>query len=115
MTLRQGGGALGIALLGSLVADTYPARLDTSLLPAPAAEAARESLSAAHTVADRLGLPGLARSADAAYVDGMATALVTCGVTALAAALLAAAHLPDPGPRADADADVAAAEADGRQ
>ncbi|GGW85185.1 MFS transporter [Streptomyces malachitofuscus] len=100
MTLRQVGGAVGIALLGSLVADVYSGRLDTAALPAPAAEAARESLSGAHAVADRLGLPALARSADAAYVDGMSLVLVICGIAALATAALTALFLPNPRPAA---------------
>ncbi|NGO43631.1 MFS transporter [Streptomyces ureilyticus] len=98
MTLRQVGGAIGIALLGSLVASAYGDRIDTSGLPAAAADAARESLTGAHAVAERLGLPGLARSADAAYVDGMGTVLVVCGMAALVTALLTAALLPNARP-----------------
>src|SRR5690606_5109226 len=116
MTLRQVGGAVGIALLGSLVADVYARRLDTGGLPAPAADAA--ALGGAHAVAERLGLPGLARSADAAYADGMATVLTVCGIAALLTALLAAAFLPGTPPRRTARAtapDVAAAEPDARQ
>lgn len=100
MTLRQVGGAVGIALLGSLVADTYADRLDTAGLPAPAAEAARESLSGAHAVAGHLDLPALARSADAAYVDGMSLVLVVCGIAALVTAVLTALFLPNPRPAA---------------
>ncbi|MGW0826926.1 MFS transporter [Streptomyces sp. NPDC002845] len=95
MTLRQVGGAIGIALLGSLLAGSYSDRIDTSGLPAEAADAARESLTAAHLVADQLGLPALARSADAAYVDGMGAVLIVCGTAALVTALLTAALLPN--------------------
>lgn len=123
MTLRQVGGAVGIALLGSLVADAYAGRLDTTGLPAPAAEAARESLSGAHAVAERLGLPALARSADAAYVDGMSLVLVVCGIAALATAALTALFLPNPRPAApdrpgtaaDASPAMARRETDGGQ
>ncbi|MEU0248879.1 hypothetical protein ABZ192_32060 [Streptomyces sp. NPDC006235] len=57
MTLRQVGGALGIALFGSLVAGTCDERLDTAGLPPRAADAARDSLSgaAAARPADRGG------------------------------------------------------------
>ncbi|GAA0632858.1 DHA2 family efflux MFS transporter permease subunit [Streptomyces thermocarboxydovorans] len=103
MTLRQVGGAVGIALLGSLVADTYADRLDTTGLPAPAAEAARESLSGAHAVAERLDLPALAASADAAYLDGMSVVLVVCGAAALATAVMTALWLPNPRPAAGPD------------
>ncbi|MFC4471432.1 MFS transporter [Streptomyces xiangluensis] len=121
MTLRQVGGAIGIALLGSLVAGAYGDRIDTSRLPAEAADAARESLTGAHTVAERLGVPGLARSADAAYVDGMGAVLVVCGIAALVAALLTAALLPNVRPAKASGADevpegvMAGTEADGRQ
>ncbi|MET9830683.1 DHA2 family efflux MFS transporter permease subunit [Streptomyces sp. NPDC006385] len=118
MTLRQVGGAVGIALLGSLVADAYRDRIDTGGLPGAAAEAARDSLSGAHAVAEQLGLPALARSADAAYVDGMATVLVVCGIAALVTAALTALLLPNTRPterQGDAAAAVAAQEAHGRQ
>ncbi|WNZ08984.1 MFS transporter [Streptomyces sp. 11x1] len=101
MTLRQVGGAIGIALLGSLLTGTYGDRIDTSGLPAEAADAARESLTAAHLVAERLGLPALAHSADAAYVDGMGATLLVCAAAALVTALLTAALLPNPRPARD--------------
>ncbi|MFV0133950.1 MFS transporter [Streptomyces sp. HMX87] len=118
MTLRQVGGAIGIALLGSLVAGAYGDRLDTAGLPASAAETARDSVSGAHAVAERLGLPSLARSADAAYVDGMGTVLVVCGIAALVTAALTALLLPDSRPGrtpVSAARDMARPEADGRQ
>ncbi|MFC8200786.1 DHA2 family efflux MFS transporter permease subunit [Streptomyces sp. NPDC057298] len=95
MTLRQVGAAIGIALLGSLLAGAYDDRLDTTGLPARAAEAAGDSLTGAHLIAERLGLPRLADSADAAYVDGMGAVLTVCGVAALVTALLTAALLPN--------------------
>lgn len=98
MTLRQVGGAIGIALLGSLVAGAYGDHVDTTGLPAEAAGAARDSLTGAHVVAERLDLPALARSADSAYVDGMSTVLVVCGIAALVAALLTAVLLPNQRP-----------------
>ncbi|WP_432117105.1 DHA2 family efflux MFS transporter permease subunit [Streptomyces sp. bgisy032] len=94
MTLRQVGAAFGIALLGSLAAGAYRDGLDTTGLPAPAAGAARESVSGAHAVAERLGLAGLARSADAAYVAGMGRILLVCALAALLTAVLTALLLP---------------------
>ncbi|MFC0600189.1 MFS transporter [Streptomyces palmae] len=96
MTLRQVGAALGVALLGSLLAGGYRSRLDTSGLPAEAARAADDSVVAARLTAERLGSPRLAASADAAFVHGMGvTLLVTAGI-AVAAALLLAFRLPNP-------------------
>ena len=48
MTLRQVGGAIGIALLGSLLAGAYDDRLDTTGLPARAADTAGDSVTGAH-------------------------------------------------------------------
>lgn len=97
MTLRQVGAAIGIALLGSLLAGIFRDRLDVTGLPARAADTAGDSVVAAHLVAEHAG-PGnaarLAASADSAYVHGMSVVLLVCGVAALVAALLAAAFLP---------------------
>ncbi|MFE6288288.1 DHA2 family efflux MFS transporter permease subunit [Streptomyces sp. NPDC057877] len=93
-TLRQVGGAIGIALLGSVLSGVFADRLDTSGVPPEAAEAAEESVVAAQTVAARLDLPELAVSAQAAFVDGMSTVLMVCGIAGVLAAALAAVKLP---------------------
>ncbi|MCX4669552.1 MFS transporter [Streptomyces sp. NBC_01381] len=113
MTVRQVGGAIGIALLGSLLSGVYVDRIDTGSLPAGAADTAGDSVVAAHAIADRLGLPGLVESADSAYVTGMGIVLWVSGVAALVTALLVAALLRTPEP-ADA-ADMAPRPADARQ
>lgn len=79
---RELGGALGIAVLGSLLQSTYRNHLDVGALPQPAAEKARESLA----LATRLG-PDIAHSAQAAFVDGMQYALLGGAGTVLAAAI----------------------------
>ncbi|WP_399928844.1 MFS transporter [Streptomyces kanamyceticus] len=116
MTVRQVGSALGIALLGSLLAFAYTRELDTGGLPGPAGDAAGESVVAAHAVADRLGSARLAESADAAYVHGMGLVLLVSGVAALVTALLVAALLPKAGdgPGQDPD-DMGRAPADARE
>ncbi|MBO1334701.1 DHA2 family efflux MFS transporter permease subunit [Streptomyces sp. VRA16 Mangrove soil] len=93
-TVRQTGSALGVALLGALLAGAYTHRLSTAGLPGPAADAARDSVVGAHVVAGKLGDPALAAAADSAFVHGMDLALVVIGIVALAAALLSAALLP---------------------
>ncbi|MFF5538392.1 MFS transporter [Streptomyces cinerochromogenes] len=95
MTLRQVGGAIGIALLGSLLAGAFRDRLDVTGLPAGAAHTAGESVVAAHLVAARTGSAHLAASADASYVHGMTLVLLVCAVASLVAALLAALLLPN--------------------
>lgn len=91
MTLRQTGGALGVALLGSLLAHGYASRVNTTGLPTEAADAARESIAGALAAATRLGEPVLATSAQTAYVHGMTLVLaataITAGLSALTTAL----------------------------
>ncbi|MFC3575934.1 MFS transporter [Streptomyces yaanensis] len=98
MTVRQVGGAIGIALLGSLLASAYADRLDTSALPHAAAGTAADSVVGAHVVAAQLGDRALAASANAAYVHGMGLVLLVSGIAALVTALAAAALLPNPEP-----------------
>ncbi|WP_331725835.1 MFS transporter (plasmid) [Streptomyces xanthophaeus] len=94
-TLRQVGGAIGIALLGSVLAAVFTDRIDTSGLPPEAAEAAEESVVAAQAVATQLNLPQLAESAQSAFVSGMSGVLLVCGIAGVIAAALAAFKLPD--------------------
>ncbi|MFE9169534.1 MFS transporter [Streptomyces kebangsaanensis] len=94
MTLRQVGGAVGIALLGSLLASAFRDRLDVTGLSGEAAHTAGQSVVAAHLVAARAGSARLADSANGAYVHGMGLVLLVSAVAALLAALLAAAFLP---------------------
>ncbi|MDF5755653.1 MFS transporter [Spongiactinospora sp. TRM90649] len=85
-TVRQVAGALGVAILGSLLSATYRDGIAPALgiLPEAARHDAGESLPATMAVAHGLGERGLAliEPAKAAFVDGM-------HVTALAAAAIA--------------------------
>ena len=98
-TTRQVGGALGVAVLGSVLSSGYGAAVHPLLrtLPPPAAAVAGDSIGSASVVAARLGgAPGRAVLAGArsAFVHGMGGALlVAVGVT-VAAALLVVAFLP---------------------
>ena len=94
MTLRQTGGALGVALLGSLLAEGYGGRVNTAGLPAEAAAAARESMAGALAAATRLGEPAVASSANAAYLHGMSLVLIAAAITAALSALLTGLLLP---------------------
>jgi len=109
-TLRQVGGAIGVALLGSLLNAVFTDRIDTGGLPAEAAEAAEKSVVAAHGVAAQLNLPGLVESAESAYVHGMGLVLLICGIAAFATAVLGAFVLQDDR-KARETADQALAEA----
>lgn len=94
MTLRQTGGALGVALLGSLLAEGYASRVNTVGLPPEAAAAARESIAGALAAGTRLGEPSVAASANAAYLHGMSLVLIATAITAGLSALLTGLLLP---------------------
>lgn len=94
MTLRQVGGALGIALLGSVLSQGYTTRLDTTGLPAEAVDAAQDSLAGALAVAVRAGNPGLAADAQDAFVHGMTLVLLVCAGVALLSAIAVAVLMP---------------------
>jgi EmrB/QacA subfamily drug resistance transporter len=79
---RELGGALGIAVLGSLLQSTYRSGLHLHGVPAPLAEQARGSLA----LASRLG-PSVAADAQAAYADGMHVALGAAATAVVLAAL----------------------------
>jgi EmrB/QacA subfamily drug resistance transporter len=94
MTLRQVGGALGVAVLGSIASTVYGHRLDTDGLPAAAASAASKSVSGAVEVAARLGDAGLAAAGRTAYTEAMAAVLLFCAAVAAVGGLLVAVLLP---------------------
>ena len=108
---RLVGGALGVAVLGSLLAGDYRDGMDATAqaLPAPAADAASGSIGGALEIASRLGGSAgqaLHDAAVASYVGGMQTALLVAAAVALGGALCAARFLP--GREASAGAGTAA-------
>jgi EmrB/QacA subfamily drug resistance transporter len=107
-TTRQLGGALGVAVLGSVVASQYSSRLSVTASPtaaAPYVPEARHSLAAALGAAPT-GSPAnatLIRLARQAFVDGMhSAALLTAGIAALAAVIVFLALRSDSSPIGDA-------------
>ena len=95
-TTRTAGGALGVAILGSVLSSIYRGDMESTVghLPAEAARAAQDSLSGAIAVAGRLGDDGLLAAARDAFLSGMhGTALVAAAI-ALAGAVVAAVALP---------------------
>ncbi|MEU4645334.1 MFS transporter [Micromonospora sp. NPDC023814] len=89
-TVRQVAGALGVAVLGSVLSAVYRADVDSALrdLPAGAREAAGESISGAYAAAGQLGpaAPQLIAVADEAFVAamhwaaGLAAAVAAVGI-----------------------------------
>ncbi|MGI5215334.1 MFS transporter [Plantactinospora sp. CA-290183] len=87
-TVRQVAGALGVAVLGSVLSGVYRDQIAPAAeaLPAPARDAATESVSGAYAVAERLGPAGQAviSAANDAFVSAMHWA---AGLSAIFAAL----------------------------
>jgi EmrB/QacA subfamily drug resistance transporter len=94
MTLRQAAGALGVALLGSLLAEVYANRLTLPAGPASAADGARDSIAGALAAAARFGDAALAASARSAYIDGMDSVLAASAGIAVLGAVVTFAFLP---------------------
>jgi EmrB/QacA subfamily drug resistance transporter len=97
-TFRQVGGALGVAVLGSLMSTLYRNGIRDHLgsLPAPARHAAGESIEATLGVAGKLGPRGqaLVQPANDAFIHAMhVTAAASAGV-AFVGALVALLFLP---------------------
>jgi EmrB/QacA subfamily drug resistance transporter len=95
-TNRELGGALGIAVLGSIMATRYTHGIGTALqgVPDHIADAARSSLGGAVGVAQATGNPALAAAARQSFSDAMCVALTVGAVVALVAAGFVARILP---------------------
>ena len=97
-TTRELGGALGVAVLGSLVTTTFSSNLGSSVsgLPAGVREQAQSGLAGALGVAARMGPSGdaLASAAKSAFVDGLGVAAVVGAGVVLVAATVAWFLLP---------------------
>jgi len=110
-TTRELGGALGVAVLGSLVASQYNKKLDPALnlLPESLHPQASESLAGAlHTASTIGGDSGaqVARIAREAFVSGMHLAAIIGGSVAVAAAILVYRKLPAGNPHTQGAASV---------
>jgi EmrB/QacA subfamily drug resistance transporter len=98
-TTRELGGALGVAVLGSLLASHYAAAMPDSVpgVPGPALGAVRSSLGAALGAAARLPDPvgpALAAAARSAYVEAMGMSLLVGAAVVLGAALVVSRFYP---------------------
>ncbi|HEY2521999.1 MAG TPA: MFS transporter [Streptosporangiaceae bacterium] len=92
--LRQVGGTIGVAILGTVLSVGYRDRLRTGQLPPAASRTAHDSVAAGIQVATRLHDGALAASARVAFVHGMDLALIVSGGVVLAGAVLAMLFLP---------------------
>ena len=96
--LRQTGGAIAVAALGSVLSGGYARALGPALaaLPAQARAAARASVTQAGQVADRLssGGPALRAAAGTAFLHGMSSVMLSCAAVAAAAIPASLRYLP---------------------
>jgi hypothetical protein len=95
-TNRELGGAIGVAVLGSILVTRYASTLGDSLTGAPpaVAAAAEQSLGAALAVAQQTNQPAIAVAARQAFVDAMGLALTVGAVIAVLASVLVFMVLP---------------------
>lgn len=102
-TARQIGVALGVAVLGSILAQSYHAAMSPTLasLPAAARGAAGGSIEATQAVAAQLGAAGraLLGPANDAFVSAMHVTTVVAAVISLAGALVVLRWMPGLGRR----------------
>jgi EmrB/QacA subfamily drug resistance transporter len=96
--LRNAGGAITVAVLGSVLAATYARDLRPALaaLPARDAATARASITQAVQLASRLPAGGsaLRAAAGTAFLHGMSTVMLICAAVAAAAILTSLRYLP---------------------
>ncbi len=100
-TTRELGGALGVAVLGSLLQSSYASRIgNLAAVPEAVRQVAKKSVGAALQAAgllsrsDPAGARALVAGAKQGYVSGMHLALAVAGLVALAAAGLVLRYLP---------------------
>ncbi|GAA0576679.1 MFS transporter [Paractinoplanes ferrugineus] len=97
-TIRQLGGALGVAVLGAILSSAYRSHLGSATdgLPAAAADVAKESISGAYGVAEQAGsaAPALLSGANDAFLTAMHYAAIGSVVFALLGAVVALVWLP---------------------
>jgi EmrB/QacA subfamily drug resistance transporter len=91
-TAREVGGAVGIAVLGSLLNNGYRDGVveHTAQLPPEAAEQARDSLAFVVNAAGRFGAPGqeLLAAARVSFVDGLSTTMTVAAVVMAVGAVI---------------------------
>lgn len=108
-TSRQVGGALGVAVLGSVLHSVYSDRMSGHVagLPGQAADTVRDNIIGALQVAARLGPRAghLVGQAQSAFVDAMSVTLIVAAGTAFLGAVVVAVWLPHRGVDPDATTD----------
>lgn len=94
MAMRQVGGTLGVALLGSVLNSIYRHRVALDGLNAEASRAVQDGVASGAAVAKQAGDAGLLASVRHAYVSGFDAMLWSCAGFALLGAVLALSFMP---------------------
>jgi hypothetical protein len=109
---RELGGALGVAVLGSVTTTVYVGQLPALGALSPAARHDSEAgLAGALDAASALGggaANSFADAARAAFVDGLSVSIIVAATLAAVAAVVARRFLPRQAPRSDGEYEVAA-------
>ena len=92
--LRQVGGTIGVAVLGTVLSSGYHARLGGGDAPASVGDAVRSSVGAGIEVAHRLDSVALAQTVRSAFVHGMDTVLLASAALTILGAVIAVLFLP---------------------
>lgn len=79
MAMRQIGGTIGVALLGSLLNSIYSRHVDVSSLPEETAEAVRHNVTSGAIAAGEMHSSSLLESVHGAFVSGLDVMLLVCG------------------------------------
>jgi EmrB/QacA subfamily drug resistance transporter len=116
-TVREMGGAVGIALIGSVLSSAYQTNVEpaTTALPPEVAEPVAEGIGGALAVAERLGPAGadVVEAARQAFVDGMVPALLLAAALSAAAAIYTSLRGPKTAAEAEPRLHEAPADAGG--
>ncbi len=110
--MRQVGGTIGVAVLGTVLATVYRSKLHLTGLPAAADHVIRASVAGGVAAARAAGSPQLLDVVRTAYVHGLDVMLWMCSGIAIVSALLALAFLPGRGAQDAQGAPPASGEAD---
>jgi MFS family permease len=92
--MRQVGGTIGVAVLGTVLATAYQARLHLNGLPAAASDVIRKSVAGGVATAKASGSNALLDMVRTAYVHGLDVMLWVCSGIAIVSAVLALVFLP---------------------
>jgi hypothetical protein len=95
-TTRQVGGALGVAVIGSVLASIYGSQVGDFLhgKPVPSGTAAELQQSLGLALSAGKQVPGLAETATNAFIDGMHAGVLVAAAVALVGAVIAFVWLP---------------------